>query len=253
MKLSEILARVRDYPKLQRELEVAQKKAKEFEQKYEKAEKENDRMAEMMDVQESEMHLLRLHHDAYAAVLKEIGPVVKLAEEAKKLYECVAPYLDPQGFTLYRAAERITGFNLYDAFPYEDSCGRFERATGNELMRYLEADRFGGVSWEIVPGYTYECAELRDIDKSTSEYQAYEKQLYVEALKRLGFESLLFTEAEQDPRLGQENGLLCENEVYLKGKAMRRLMDEVQKGWVSAEENGWVSEEQAYQQFGIEL
>ena len=41
MKLSEILARVRDYPKLQRELEVAQKKAKEFEQKYEKAEKES--------------------------------------------------------------------------------------------------------------------------------------------------------------------------------------------------------------------
>lgn len=38
MKLSEIFARLRDYPKLQRELELSQKKAKEFEQKYEKAE-----------------------------------------------------------------------------------------------------------------------------------------------------------------------------------------------------------------------
>lgn len=37
-----------------------------------------------------------------------------------------------------------------------------------------------------------------------------------------------------------------ENEAYMKAKAMRRLMDEVQKGWDSAEENGWVSEEDAY-------
>lgn len=37
-----------------------------------------------------------------------------------------------------------------------------------------------------------------------------------------------------------------ENEAYMKAKAMRRLMAEVQKGWDSAEENGWISEEDAY-------
>lgn len=42
-----------------------------------------------------------------------------------------------------------------------------------------------------------------------------------------------------------------ENEVYLKAKAMRRLMDEVQKGWESAEKEGWVSEEDAYRQLGV--
>jgi len=43
-----------------------------------------------------------------------------------------------------------------------------------------------------------------------------------------------------------------ENEEYLKAKAMRRLMAEVQKGWDSAERDGWVSEEDAYRQLDIE-
>ena len=43
-----------------------------------------------------------------------------------------------------------------------------------------------------------------------------------------------------------------ENEAYMKGKAMRRLLDEVQKGWDSAERDGWVSEEDAYRLLGVE-
>ena len=43
-----------------------------------------------------------------------------------------------------------------------------------------------------------------------------------------------------------------ENGEYMKAKAVRRLMAEVQKGWDSAERDGWVSEEDAYRQLGIE-
>ena len=43
-----------------------------------------------------------------------------------------------------------------------------------------------------------------------------------------------------------------ENAAYLKAKAMRRLLDEVQRGWDSAEENGWISEEDAYRQLGVD-
>lgn len=42
-----------------------------------------------------------------------------------------------------------------------------------------------------------------------------------------------------------------ENEAYLKGKAMERLMAEVEKGWESAEKNGWVSLEEAEKGLGI--
>lgn len=43
-----------------------------------------------------------------------------------------------------------------------------------------------------------------------------------------------------------------ENEAYLRAKAVRRLMEEVQRGWDSAEKEGWVSEEEAYRLLGEE-
>ena len=42
-----------------------------------------------------------------------------------------------------------------------------------------------------------------------------------------------------------------ENSEYLKGKAIQRLLQEVQKGWDSAERDGWVSMEEAEAQLGI--
>ena len=42
-----------------------------------------------------------------------------------------------------------------------------------------------------------------------------------------------------------------ENEEYMKAKAMRRLLDEAEKGWASAEKDGWVSEEDAYRTLGV--
>lgn len=42
-----------------------------------------------------------------------------------------------------------------------------------------------------------------------------------------------------------------ENEEYMKAKAMRRLMSEIQKGWDSAEKEGWLSMEDVEAQLGI--
>ena len=43
-----------------------------------------------------------------------------------------------------------------------------------------------------------------------------------------------------------------ENEALLKAKAFRRLADEVQRGWDSAEKDDWVSEEDAYRLLGVD-
>ena len=43
-----------------------------------------------------------------------------------------------------------------------------------------------------------------------------------------------------------------ENEAYMKDKAMRRLMAEIQRGWDSAEKDGWISEEDAYRLLGVD-
>lgn len=73
-------------------------------------------------------------------------------------YAQLAPTLDADGFSLYAAAEEVTGLKVYEEFPYEDNRGMFELADGHTLLRYLEAAYFGTVTWEIVPGTPYERA-----------------------------------------------------------------------------------------------
>lgn len=43
-----------------------------------------------------------------------------------------------------------------------------------------------------------------------------------------------------------------ENDEYLKAKAMKRLMAEVERGWRSAEEQGWYTLDEAEQLLGID-
>ena len=58
------------------------------------------------------------------------------------------------------------------------------------------------VQWEVVPGTTYEKAVLLDVDTVTPEYRAFEKQLYTQTLRDLGFQGLL--PQEQERRIGKQ-------------------------------------------------
>ena len=44
-----------------------------------------------------------------------------------------------------------------------------------------------------------------------------------------------------------------ENTEYQKAKAMRRLLDEADIGWASAEQDGWMSEEEVLRSLGVHL
>ncbi len=48
----------------------------------------------------------------------------------------------------------------------------FEMMNGHQLMRYLLADQFHAVQWEIVPGTCYERAVLLPLDRTTPAYRA---------------------------------------------------------------------------------
>ena len=52
------------------------------------------------------------------------------------------------------------------------------------------------------PGTPYEKAVLLDVDTATPEYRAFEKQLYTQALRDLGFQGLL--PQEQERRIGKQ-------------------------------------------------
>lgn len=111
-------------------------------------------------------------------------------EELKNAYNRIAPHLDAEGFRLYAVARKLTGFSEYQAFPYEDARGLFETANGHQLMKYLIADHFDAVDWDIVPGTCYEAASLLPADTSTPEYQAFERAVYEETLRSLGFRQM---------------------------------------------------------------
>ena len=107
-------------------------------------------------------------------------------------YAQLAPTLDTDGFSLYAAAEEVTGLKVYEEFPYEDNRGMFELADGHTLLRYLEAAYFGTVTWEIIPGTPYERAVLGEVDKTTPEYRAFYQKICAGAAahikKRIGKE-----------------------------------------------------------------
>ena len=107
-------------------------------------------------------------------------------------YAQLAPTLDADGFSLYAAAEEVTGLKIYEEFPYEDNHGMFEMADGHTLLRYLEAAYFGVVTWEIVPGTPYERAILGEVDKTTPEYRTFYQKICAGAAahikKRIGKE-----------------------------------------------------------------
>ena len=100
-------------------------------------------------------------------------------------YAQLAPTLDTDGFSLYAAAEEITGLKVYEEFPYEDNHGMFEMADGHTLLRYLEAAYFGTVTWEIVPGTPYERAILGEVDKTTPEYRVHQRRQHDHRLPRV--------------------------------------------------------------------
>ena len=107
-------------------------------------------------------------------------------------YAQLAPTLDADGFSLYAAAEEVTGLKVYEEFPYEDNHGMFEMADGHTLLRYLEAAYFRVVTWEIIPGTPYERAILGEVDKTTPEYRAFYQKICAGAAahikKRIGKE-----------------------------------------------------------------
>ena len=107
-------------------------------------------------------------------------------------YAQLAPTLDADGFSLYAAAEEVTGLKVYEEFPYEDNRGMFEMADGHTLLRYLEAAYFGTVTWELVPGTPYERAILGEVDKTSPKYRAFYQKVCAGAAahikKRIGKE-----------------------------------------------------------------
>lgn len=193
MGLRDIIRAIREYPAAYAELEAAQAALKQSEQKCRL-------LALEKSEQSCQLKLLSSQSAALRAALTEFCPQISSGEEMKRLYNVLAPSLDAKGFGLYHAAKQLTGIDVFSFFPYEDNRGLFEEMDGRQLLRYLTAAHFQAVDWTVVPGTTYESAALREVDISSPECQAFERQLYSKTLEYMGFREILATDQKETAR-----------------------------------------------------
>ena len=196
MGLRDIIRAIREYPAARAELEAAQFELRQAQQALEKSDQDRESLSFELSEQKDYTDFLSYKAEALQAALGAFCPRLSTPEEMKRFYDTISPSMDEQGFTLYRVAKELTGIDVPSCFPYEDNRGLFEEMDGHQLLDWLTAVRFQAVEWEIIPNSTYEYSTLLEVDTSTPEYCAFEKQLYKKVLERMGFQDILAPEQE---------------------------------------------------------
>lgn len=215
MSLLDRLREFCEYPDVRTRLEMTRRELSQAQTALEKSKLECQRLSGDCGEARRRADFSEKKSAALQAALDVFCPKLESLAEMMKFYELISPSLDPQGFTLYHTAEKMTGIDLYSYFAYEDSRGMFETMNGRQLLRWLTAARFDAVEWEIVTGTIYEQALPREVDTSTPEYQAFECSLYRKVLDRMGFGDLL---APEKAVKSQEKGVTPQKEDARTGK-----------------------------------
>lgn len=189
MGLRDIIRAIREYPAAQRELQQIQQALAGSEQTC-------AALRDEIGNQSNHERSLTRQLAAVQTALKKFCPRLASTEDMKQFYDAISPKVDPENFTLYRMAEKLTGIETSSFFPYEDNRGLFAQADGRQLLRWLTAAHFHAIDWNIVPGTPYERAILREVDTTTPEYKTFERQLYAKTLEQFGFQDILAPDQE---------------------------------------------------------
>lgn len=142
MRLSEMLTAIREYPALKIQYEAMREQ-----------QASQERTAVQLSIAYNNLRIgnrqLSRKNKALETALAKLVPRLNSREHCRRFYKTVAPYLDPGGFVLYRSAAELTRFHISTEFATEDNMGKFEEMDGYGMLRYLTADRFGSVEYEI--------------------------------------------------------------------------------------------------------
>ena len=193
MKIKDLIAAVRDYPALRQaleesntELDLSRMECAQLQSKINELEPLVDEYYQESCGKEYAANQERQKVETLKKALASFCPALDSTEQLRRFYDTIAPDFDDGGFRLYDTALAICGYpNLPGEFPYEDNRGVFDEADRHQLLKYLTALHF-----------------LLDVDTATPEYRAFEKQLYTQALRDLGFQGLL--PQEQERRIGKQ-------------------------------------------------
>ena len=205
MKIKDLIAAIRDYPILRQaleesnaELDLSRMECAQLQSKINDLEPLIDEYYQESCGKEYAANQERQKVETLKKAFVSFCPALDSTEKIRQFYDAIAPDFDADGFHLYDAALSISSYpNIPGEFPYEDNRGVFDEADGHQMLKYLTALRFHAIQWEVVPGAPYEKAALLEVDTTTPEYRAFEKQIYTRALCSLGFQCLLPQERQK--------------------------------------------------------
>ena len=145
------------------------------------AEHQRDSALAHLERAEAELAEARVKH---LCLLHNLQLVAKGQYQA--VYENIKDSLDPEGWTLYRAAERRCKTSVQCFFTTEDNMGYFEAMDGTQLLPWLECANFGTCGWRQLecPG-GYEVSENRRINTGSEKYINYRKAIFEDAVSEL--------------------------------------------------------------------
>ena len=126
----EMLRAIREYPAACVRLETTQRELDRAQKALEKSELECQRLSGDYSEARRRANFSEKKSAALQAALDAYSPKLSSLAEMIRFYETVSPSLEPQGFTLYRAAKKMTKIDLHSYFAYEDSRGLFEQMDG---------------------------------------------------------------------------------------------------------------------------
>ena len=114
MKLSEMLTAIREYPALKIQYEAMREQ-----------QASQERTAVQLSIAYNNLQIgnrqLSQKNKALETALVKLVPQLNSREHCRRFYKTVAPYLDPDGFVLYRSAAELTRFHISTEFATEDN------------------------------------------------------------------------------------------------------------------------------------
>ena len=128
MGLRDIIRAIREYPTARAELETARSELRQAQQALVQSEQTCTALRDETGERSIHEKFLTRQLAAVQTALEEFCPRLSSLEDMKRFYDTVSPSVDPQGFTLYHMAEKLTGIDVSSFFPYENNRGLFTEA-----------------------------------------------------------------------------------------------------------------------------
>lgn len=116
MKIRDMIRAIQEYPTVCARLETVRQELALTKDDLAESGREYNSLRDTAHSQERRLKASQQRLDAALVAFQAFCPRLSSSEDLKRLYQAAAPSVDPQGFSLYRAARQLTGIDIHTLF-----------------------------------------------------------------------------------------------------------------------------------------